>query len=54
LIGPVDLHFDLAFLGAQHDRLFAQSPDHVERTVGHTAQRQFLHVVSNAALHDRA
>jgi hypothetical protein len=54
LIGPVDLHFDLAFLGAQHDRLRAQPTDHVERTVGHTPQRQLLHVLGNAALNDRA
>jgi hypothetical protein len=37
LIFTVDLHFDLAFLGAQHNRLFAQPADHVERTVGHAA-----------------
>jgi hypothetical protein len=30
----VDLHLDLAFLGAQHDRLLAETPDHVEGLLG--------------------
>jgi hypothetical protein len=33
------------------DRLLAEPPNHVERTLGLTAQRQFLHVFGNAALH---
>ena len=44
---------DLAFLRLQHDRLLAQSPDHVERTLGLTAQRQFLHVRGDAAFDHR-
>jgi hypothetical protein len=32
----VDLHFDLALLGPQHDRLFAEPADHVERTLRRT------------------
>lgn len=54
LVFAIDLHRDLAFLSPQHDRLFAESPDHVEGTVGHTAQRQFFYVRGNPALDDRA
>jgi hypothetical protein len=28
----INLHRDLAFLGPEHDRLFAEASDHVERT----------------------
>ena len=48
-----DLHLDLAFLRMQHDRLLAELSDHVKRTLRHTAQRQLLHVLGNAALDDR-
>jgi hypothetical protein len=50
----VDLHFDLALLGAQHDGLFAQPADHVERALRRAAQRQLLHVVGDATLDHRA
>lgn len=53
LVGAVDLHLDLAFLGAQHDGLFAEPADHVERTLRRAAQRQLLHVVRDAALDHR-
>jgi hypothetical protein len=51
-VGAVNLHLDLAFLGAEHDRLLAKPPDHVERTWRRSAQCQFLHVRRHAALDD--
>jgi hypothetical protein len=30
---PIDLHLDLALLGVQHNRLLAQTADHVEGTL---------------------
>jgi hypothetical protein len=53
LVLASDLHCDLAFLGLQHDRLFTEAPDHVERTARRTPQRQFFHVRGNPALDDR-
>jgi hypothetical protein len=52
-VGAVDLHLDLAFLGAQHDGLFAEPTDHVERALRRAAQRQLLHVGRDAALDHR-
>ena len=52
VVFTVDLHLDLAFLGAEHNRLLAKPADHVERALGHTAQREFLHVSGNATLDD--
>jgi len=52
LVGAVDLHLDLAFLGAQHDGLVAQAADHVEGTLRAAAQRQFLQVGRQAPLDD--
>jgi len=52
VVCTVDLHFDLTFLGAQHDRLLTESTDHIERTIRNTVQRQFLHVGGNPAFDD--
>jgi len=41
-------HLDLAFLRVQDNRLLAQPPDRVERTLRLTPQRQLLHVLGNA------
>jgi hypothetical protein len=54
LIFAVDLHFDLALLGAQHDGLFAEPANHVEWALRRAAQRQLLHVVGDATLDHRA
>jgi len=54
LIFAVDLHLDLALLGPQYDRLFAEPADHVEWALRRPAQRQLLHVVGDATLDHRA
>jgi len=43
-------HLDLAFLGPQHDRLLTEPPDHVERALWLSPQRQLLHILRNAPL----
>jgi hypothetical protein len=50
----IDQHLDLPLLGTNDHGLFAHPPHHVERTARLPAQRQFQHVVLNAALDDLA
>lgn len=50
LFGMGDTEFELAFLGAQHDRLAFQAADQVEGSAGLAAQRQFQEVVLDAGL----
>jgi hypothetical protein len=45
-----DFHFDLSFLGAQHDRLRPESSDHVERLARRTTQCQLFDVGRDASL----
>jgi hypothetical protein len=46
----LDEHFHLAFLGPDHHGLLAHPPHHVERRARLPSQRQFQHVLLNAAL----
>jgi hypothetical protein len=46
----VELHLHLAFLGADHHRLLAKPPNHVEGLLRLAAQRQLLDIVGDAAL----
>ena len=45
-----DAEFELALLGAEHDRLAVQAADHVEGRLGFAAQGQFQKVLLNAGL----
>jgi hypothetical protein len=50
----IDEHLHLTLLGANDHGLFAHPSHHVERTAWLPSQRQFQHVVLNAALDDLA
>ncbi len=50
----IDEHLHLPLLGTNDHGLFAHPPHHVERTARLPSERQFQHVVLNAALDDLA
>ena len=50
----IDEHLHLALLGTNDHGLLAHPPHHVERTARLPSQRQFQHVLLNAALDDLA
>jgi len=50
----IDEHLHLPLLGPNDHRLLAHPPHHVERTARLPSQRQFQHVLLNAALDDLA
>ena len=50
----IDEHFHFTLLGTNDHGLLAHPPHHVERTVRLSSQRQFQHVLLNAALDDLA
>jgi hypothetical protein len=50
----IDEHLHLPLLGTNDHRLLAHPPHHVERAVHLPSQRQFQHIVLNAALDNLA